>query len=90
MELVGKGNVSPNGLPALGARLVCRIPGLHHEAFDIPVKLGAIVGSTGAESEKVKGGARGRIAKDFQLQVAECGVESHRHFILLHVVTLRR
>jgi hypothetical protein len=97
VEFVGKGHVAPNGLAALGAGLVRGITSLHHKALDVAVHLGPIVGSTGAESNEVKGGARGCIAVDFQFEVAERGVEGHGHgcycylylyFILVVVVVV--
>lgn len=45
MEFVGKGSRPPNRFASLGPRLFGRVTSLDHEATNIPVKGGAIVGT---------------------------------------------
>jgi len=83
MEFVGKGHRAPDALPALGSRLFRRIPGLDHETLDVAVEGGAVVGPGCRQGQEIKGRARCRVAKDFDLEIANAGVDCDRHGWLL-------
>ena len=60
-----------------------RIAGLHHEAFDVPVKDAAVVILGGRQGQKVFARSRAIRAKKLQLDVAQICVQCHRHFLLV-------
>jgi hypothetical protein len=56
-----------------------RRAGLHHEVGNAPVERRAIVASARAQRKEVVGRLWACLAEQFQLDVAGCGLECHRH-----------
>lgn len=79
MKLVGKGHGAPDALPALAAGLLRRVPGLDHEALDVAVKGGAVVGARRRQRQEIEGRPGRRVAENFDLEVADARVDCYRH-----------
>mmetsp|Transcript_15683 Transcript_15683/g.29935 ORF Transcript_15683/g.29935 Transcript_15683/m.29935 type:complete len:218 (-) Transcript_15683:12-665(-) len=80
VELIGKGNVAPNRLPAFDASLVFCTPSLNHKAFYVTMKYGSIVCSRGSQSKKVESCTGASVAVYFELNVSRRGVQCDGHF----------
>ena len=69
------GALGEDGPPALPrARGVAA---LDHEALDVPVEGGPVVGPAGGEGQEVLAGEGRRVAAELELEVAQGGVEGH-------------
>lgn len=75
-DLVVKGFAPDAGALLAGAR---RVPGLHHEAPDVAVEEVVVVATARAEGQEVLARPRGFVAVQLELEVAEVGVQGHRH-----------